>query len=461
MRSESGMELSRKQVSSAPERGPAAREVGSAARLRARVVACLIVSSLAFGSARPALAWGRMAHRAATRLAETRLTPRTRAAIRDLLDEGESMADASTWADENSRAIPGSAGWHFVNVPLNAERYSPRDCHNNCVVSRLEEFRRVLADPRAPRDRKRMALRFVIHLVEDAHQPLHVGDNRDRGGNNVQVQFFRDDSTNLHQVWDSGLLREGYRGERDLVDDLIEHGPLAPGPRLAQGDRRGLGQRGPGGRPSGVPDPRLATVRPQRHAARPRLPGGQPPARRQAARPVGREALRGPQRGPRPRRDQVDPRAPFPQGQDARAPAAPGPRALGEPGGPTANDHLPSADAFPLDDPGPAADGGRDPSDSSGFDPSSAFSGSSTPCSSLRSPKIFSKLGNPYFLTIGPLIGMSLLLRSGTEALAERDGGSARARPGKTSRILDRARRTPCQTALLSRLRSRQSYEGE
>jgi hypothetical protein len=163
-----------------------------------------------------------MAHRAATRLAETRLTPRARAVIRDLLEEGESMADASTWADEFSRNIPGSTGWHFVNVPLNADRYSPRDCHNNCVVSRLEEFRRVLADPKAPRDRKRMALRFVIHLVEDAHQPLHVGDNRDRGGNNVQVRFFRDDSTNLHQVWDSGLLREGYRGERDLVNDLLE-----------------------------------------------------------------------------------------------------------------------------------------------------------------------------------------------------------------------------------------------
>src|SRR5262249_8346903 len=48
------------------------------------------------------------------------------------------------------------------------------------------------------------------------------GDNRDRGGNSVQVRFFHDDSTNLHQVWDSGLLREGYRGERDLFGDLIE-----------------------------------------------------------------------------------------------------------------------------------------------------------------------------------------------------------------------------------------------
>ena len=182
------------------------------------VVAAIL---LVLGRSREALAWGRMAHRAATRLAETRLTPEARAGIRDLLEPGESLADASTWADENNRSIPGSAAWHYVNVPITAQHYSPRDCHGNCVVSRLEEFRKVLADPNAPKPRRRQALRFVVHLVEDAHQPLHVGDNRDRGGNNVQLQFFRDDFTNLHQVWDSGLLRNGFRNERELVDDLI------------------------------------------------------------------------------------------------------------------------------------------------------------------------------------------------------------------------------------------------
>jgi hypothetical protein len=178
--------------------------------------------AMLFGNSRPALAWGRMAHRAATRLAETRLTPRARAIIRDLLDSGESLADASTWADEFSRDIPGSAAWHFVNVPITAPHYSPRDCHNNCVVSRFEEFRRILADPTAPKPRRTMALRYVVHLLEDAHQPLHVGDRRDRGGNNVQLRFFRDDFTNLHQVWDSGLLRQGYHDERDLVFELID-----------------------------------------------------------------------------------------------------------------------------------------------------------------------------------------------------------------------------------------------
>ena len=207
----------------APTRSTAGRAVSSTIgrrRLVATVFALLAVVVVATPPS--VLAWGRNAHRAPARLAESRLTPEARAVIRDLLDEGESLADASTWADEHSRDIPGSASWHFVNVPVDADRYEGRYCHGDCVVSRLAEFRRILADPTAPKARRRMALRYVVHLVQDVHQPLHVGDRRDRGGNNVQVSFFRDDSTNLHQVWDSGILRMEFRGEREAADALFE-----------------------------------------------------------------------------------------------------------------------------------------------------------------------------------------------------------------------------------------------
>jgi hypothetical protein len=190
-----------------------------AARLAAILAALVVAAPIA--ASRPAFAWGRNAHRAATRLAESRLTPEARALVRELLEEGESLADASTWADEHGRDIPGSASWHYVNVPITAERYEAQHCRDACVVSRLAEFRGILADPTAPKARRRMALRYVVHLVEDLHQPLHVGDRRDRGGNAVQLTYFRDESTNLHQVWDSGILRNGYRGERELADALF------------------------------------------------------------------------------------------------------------------------------------------------------------------------------------------------------------------------------------------------
>jgi len=172
-------------------------------------------------TAQPAMAWGRVAHRASAKLAESRLSPRTRAMIRQLLEPGESLADASTWADEHNRDIPGSASWHFVNVPIWAPHYDSRDCRRQgCVVSKIAEFKSTLFDQSAPVQKRRMALRFLVHLVQDVHQPLHVADRNDRGGNSVQLRYGRYDNTNLHQVWDSGLLSRAFRNEDDLMRHL-------------------------------------------------------------------------------------------------------------------------------------------------------------------------------------------------------------------------------------------------
>jgi nuclease S1 len=193
--------------------------------------ACMLWALFAMATAAvtpSAWGWGRMAHRASAKLAEQRLSPRARAAIRDLLEPGEALADASTWADDYSREVPGSASWHFVNVPISAAHYDPRDCRpRGCVVSKIAEFRAILANPRASRAEERRALRFLVHLVQDLHQPMHVADRNDRGGNNVQLRYGRYDNTNLHQVWDSGLLRQGFRNENQLVRAIDE---LATGP---------------------------------------------------------------------------------------------------------------------------------------------------------------------------------------------------------------------------------------
>jgi hypothetical protein len=176
---------------------------------------------LVLAAASPALAWGRIAHRASAKLAESRLSPRTRAMIRELLEPGESLADASTWADDHSREIPGSNAWHFVNVPIWENHYDPRDCRGQgCVVSKIAEFKAALLDSKTPPVRRRTALRFLIHLVQDVHQPMHVADRNDRGGNSVQLRFGRYDNTNLHQVWDSGLLSRAYRNEDALMHNL-------------------------------------------------------------------------------------------------------------------------------------------------------------------------------------------------------------------------------------------------
>jgi hypothetical protein len=80
-----------------------------------------------------------------------------------------------------------------------------------------------LKDPMADQLDKRKALRFLIHLVRDVHQPLHVADNGDRGGNNLHVNLFRR-GTNLHAVWDEGLLMFNPDNDRDDLGRRIDEG---------------------------------------------------------------------------------------------------------------------------------------------------------------------------------------------------------------------------------------------
>ncbi len=187
-----------------------------ATRAKAAAICAVVLGA----SSRPALAWGRVGHRASARLAYDRLTPAAKAAVRDLLEQDESFTEAATWADEHSRDIKGSAAWHYVNVPISARGYEPRYCpRSGCVISKIDEYRRILADRRAPRAERRQALRFLIHFIQDVHQPLHVGDRDDRGGNSLQVQFFGAGS-NLHRVWDSGLFGHAHVREGVLVREL-------------------------------------------------------------------------------------------------------------------------------------------------------------------------------------------------------------------------------------------------
>ena len=150
----------------------------------------LFVSALAllilFQMSAPVWAWGRLGHRVISRIAEKKLNPKAKAAIAELLDEGESIADASTWADENRGRLPKTAPWHYVDVPLDEPRYDSRFsadvAQKGCIVDKIHEFQTTLKDPTRSAEDRRFALRFLIHCIEDLHQPLHVGDNHDKGG---------------------------------------------------------------------------------------------------------------------------------------------------------------------------------------------------------------------------------------------------------------------------------------
>ena len=175
----------------------------------------------------PAMAWGNTGHRLVARLAETQLTNQARAQLRDLLagESDASLAGIANWADELRGSDPGlgkrSASWHYVNLGEHGCHYDlQRDCPDgNCVVEALQRQTAILADARQPRAERLQALKFVVHLVGDAHQPLHAGYAHDRGGNTFQVNL-NGKGSNLHSLWDSGLLATSGLDEDALLRRL-------------------------------------------------------------------------------------------------------------------------------------------------------------------------------------------------------------------------------------------------
>jgi hypothetical protein len=154
----------------------------------------------------PALFWYDLGHRIVADIAERRLTPEAARAVRDILG-GQRMSDAAVWADNIKQYRHDADPLHYVNIPLGATSYdSARDCPSGkCIIAAIAADRQVLANAAAsPLDRAE-ALRFLIHFMGDLHQPLHVADDNDRGGNR-RVVWLEGDSMNLHQVWDGELL---------------------------------------------------------------------------------------------------------------------------------------------------------------------------------------------------------------------------------------------------------------
>jgi S1/P1 Nuclease len=184
----------------------------------------------------PASAWGPEGHRIIGELAEELLSPSARARVAATLGPGKTLASVSNWADDIRQERPETAPWHYIDIPIGSPRLNmARDCaKRDCVIAKIEDFEHILQAGSGTLESRREALMFLTHFVEDLHQPLHCSDNHDRGGNDVAVEFLGM-PTNLHSLWDSGLL--GNMGPEDRLLQSISSG-LTPGTigKLSRGD---------------------------------------------------------------------------------------------------------------------------------------------------------------------------------------------------------------------------------
>ena len=188
---------------------------GARAALRGASLTALCVA-LTFGAS-PAFAWGAEGHEAVAIVAYRALTPIARQRVDALLalEPGATLASVSSWADQSRDR--STAAWHYVNMPRGSDcvYQAARDCRDGqCVVEALNAQAQKLAATSGAEQLQ--ALKYVVHFIGDVHQPLHAGFADDKGANTYQLQAFGR-GTNLHALWDSGMVGDIAPGSASLA----------------------------------------------------------------------------------------------------------------------------------------------------------------------------------------------------------------------------------------------------
>ncbi len=160
-----------------------------------------------------ASAWGPMGHSVIGEIAQSKLLPEAKRKIRQQL-QTPSLANVANWADQVKKRRKQKP-WHYTNIPEGVLKYDRRrDCPTgDCVTEVIPKMAHTLGNPREPLKSRREALKYLVHFVADIHQPLHLGYASDRGGNRISLRY-RGRNTNLHALWDQGLIE---RGGKSLV----------------------------------------------------------------------------------------------------------------------------------------------------------------------------------------------------------------------------------------------------
>jgi hypothetical protein len=222
-------------------------------------VRSLVVASLCLAVVVPqSWAWGRAGHRLTALVAEQYLTPEARAQATALLNGG-SLASVASWADDYRSDHPETGPWHYVDIPGSAAGQAElkfdrnRDCPvsaadpkspwRDCVTDRILYFEGRLGDDSLSTADRAQALKFLVHLIGDVHQPFHaIGD--DRGGNGIKVSFLGSpvcgtSQCNLHAVWDDAILEEQGLSDKKYVERLVAEIETNHWERLAGGEPTG------------------------------------------------------------------------------------------------------------------------------------------------------------------------------------------------------------------------------
>lgn len=152
----------------------------------------------------------------------------------DTLTAGD-FAGRATWADKYRGAHRETAAWHFVDIEIDRPdladacfgfpslapgQWASQGPAQDCVVNKIDEFAAELKNPSTPAAERILALKFVIHLIGDLHQPLHAADHRDRGGNCISLFPAVGAQNNLHAYWDVSVVNALGQSAAQIAEQL-------------------------------------------------------------------------------------------------------------------------------------------------------------------------------------------------------------------------------------------------
>ena len=170
----------------------------------------LIIGALLIYAPLQSMAWGATGHRICGQIAESYLTPKTKAAIHAILGD-ESIAMTSNWADfvRSDPAYSYTSTWHYIDLdkPYTYPELVDflKQDNNVDAYTKINFLMADLKKSGISKKDKMFDLKMLIHLIEDVHQPMHVAHADDKGGNDFKVTWFNEPA-NLHSVWDSKLI---------------------------------------------------------------------------------------------------------------------------------------------------------------------------------------------------------------------------------------------------------------
>jgi hypothetical protein len=178
------------------------------------VLITVVVFSDGFG-------WGATGHRATGLIAERYLTNKAKKRVQQILG-GESLAMVSTWMDEirSDSTYNYTTDWHWTTIPDGGRYEDVESNPDGKIIVMIEKMAKELKTGKLTSKQQQEYLKMLVHLVGDIHQPLHVGNPGDRGGNDVKVKWFRNDS-NLHRVWDSEMIDDTKLSYTELANSFI------------------------------------------------------------------------------------------------------------------------------------------------------------------------------------------------------------------------------------------------